>query len=217
MTPFIVSLSLISLIMATDNTTVATRFAVRDLPYAHDALAPYFSEETLRYHHDKHYAGYVAKLNELTAGTLFADETLENLVLIADGAVYNNAAQAWNHEFYFDALSPDGAHEPSGALREAVDRSFGSFGQLKERMTSVAVGLFGSGWVWLVEQAPGRLEIVSTANAGNPLREGMRPLLALDVWEHAYYIDYRNRRADSIAAFWKVVDWRVVEGRYEQK
>lgn len=202
--------------MANDSTSGA-RFTVRELPYAYDALAPQLSEETLRYHHDKHYAGYVAKLNELTLDTPFAQQPLEDIILAADGAVYNNAAQAWNHEFYFGQLAPDPQKAPTGALLDAVVRALGSVDALRERMNREAVGLFGSGWVWLAADRQGELVIVATPNAGNPLRQGLVPLLCLDVWEHAYYIDYRNRRADAVAALWDRIDWKTVGERYAKR
>ncbi len=202
--------------MATDMMKEA-RFTPKDLPYAYDALAPELSEETLHYHHDKHYVGYVNKLNELIVDTPFADQPLEDIILSADGPIYNNAAQAWNHEFYFDQLSPRPRKEPSGALLEAIDRSFGSLDELKAQMSKAAAGLFGSGWVWLAEDKSGRLAVVSEANAGNPMRHGMRPLMTIDVWEHAYYIDYRNRRPDAVEALWNRIDWKVVGDRYERR
>ena len=202
--------------MPTDTTT-QTRFTVRELPYAYDALAPHISEETMRYHHDKHYAGYVDKLNELIIDTPHATQPLEDIILSSDGPIFNNAAQVWNHEFFFDQLSPTPQQQPSGAFKEAIDRSFGSFAQMKAQMSKAAAGLFGSGWVWLVEDKTGRLAIVSEQNAGNPLRHGMKPLLGIDVWEHAYYIDYRNRRADSVGALWNCIDWKIVGERYNRK
>ena len=212
MQPLIVSF-LTFLLMANDSTSGA-RFTVRELPYAYDALAPQLSEETLRYHHDKHYAGYVAKLNELILDTPYEGQPLEDIILAADGAVYNNAAQAWNHAFYFEQLSPDPQRVPTGALADAVVRTFGSVDALRERMNREAVGLFGSGWVWLAADRQGGLVIVSGPNAGNPLRQGLVPLLCIDVWEHAYYIDYRNRRADAVKALWERIDWRTVGERY---
>lgn len=202
--------------MANDSTS-GTRFTVRELPYAYDALAPQLSEETLRYHHDKHYAGYVAKLNELILDTPYEGQPLEDIILAADGAVYNNAAQAWNHAFYFEQLSPDPQRVPTGALADAVVRTFGSVDALRERMNREAVGLFGSGWVWLAADRQGGLVIVSGPNAGNPLRQGLVPLLCIDVWEHAYYIDYRNRRADAVAALWDRIDWKTVGERYAKR
>ncbi len=198
----------------TTDTMKQTRFTVRELPYAYDALAPHLSEETLRYHHDKHYAGYVAKVNELVLDTPFADMPLEDIVRGADGALFNNAAQAWNHEFYFAQLSPAPQREPDGLLREAIEDTFGSCERLKEKMCSAGTGLFGSGWAWLVEDKTGSLAVVCKSNADNPICEGMNPLLTLDVWEHAYYIDYRNRRADALEALWKCIDWEVVCERY---
>ena len=202
--------------MANDSTSGA-RFTMRELPYAYDALAPQLSEETLRYHHDKHYAGYVAKLNELILDTPYEGQPLEDIILAADGAVYNNAAQAWNHAFYFEQLSPDPQRMPTGALADAVVRTFGSVDALRERMNREAVGLFGSGWVWLAADRQGGLVIVSGPNAGNPLRQGLVPLLCIDVWEHAYYIDYRNRRADAVAALWDRIDWKTVGERYAKR
>lgn len=193
------------------------RFEARELPYAYDALAPYISEETLRFHHDKHYLGYVAKLNELVLDTPFARQPLEDVVLAADGPLFNNAAQAWNHAFLFDTLSSAPQKAPDGALAKAINRSFGSFDRCREELTRAAVGLFGSGWVWLVADEAGNLAVRSEQNAGTPLRQHLRPLLCIDVWEHAYYIDYRNRRADAVAAFWNVVDWRVVGERYDRR
>ncbi len=186
------------------------------LPYAYDALAPAISEETLRFHHDKHYVGYVTKLNELIVDTPYAGRPLVEIVQTADGSIFNNAAQAWNHEFYFDQFSAEPQHQPTGRLAEAIDRSFGSFDALKAAIGKAATALFGSGWVWLVEDSTGKLAIISTRNAGTPIRHGMRPLLCFDVWEHAYYLDFRNRRADAVAATWEVIDWKKIEHRYKR-
>lgn len=213
---FVCFTALILSLMTTDPTT-ASRFQVKELPYAYDALAPGISEETLHYHHDKHYAGYVNKLNELIVDTPFTDMPLEDIITAADGPIYNNAAQAWNHVFYFDTLSPEAQNEPTGPLLEAIDRYFGSFDAMKAQMTKACNALFGSGWVWLAEDRTGRLSIISEQNAGNPIRYGMKPLLCIDVWEHAYYIDYRNRRADAVNAIWPLIDWKVVEQRYDEK
>lgn len=215
MQPLIVSF--LTFLLMANNSTSGARFTVRELPYAYDALAPQLSEETLRYHHDKHYAGYVAKLNELILDTPYEGQPLEDIILAADGAVYNNAAQAWNHAFYFEQLSPDPQRVPTGALADAVVRTFGSVDALRERMNREAVGLFGSGWVWLAADRQGGLVIVSGPNAGNPLRQGLVPLLCIDVWEHAYYIDYRNRRADAVAALWDRIDWKTVGERYAKR
>ena len=209
--------SLFLFLTMTTDTTTNSRFTVRELPYAYDALAPHISEETMRYHHDKHYAGYVNKLNELIIDTPYTSQPLEDIILSSDGAIFNNAAQVWNHEFFFDQLSPTPQQQPTGVFKEAIDRSFGSFAQMKAQMAKAATGLFGSGWVWLVEDKTGRLAIVSEQNAGNPLRHGLKPLLAIDVWEHAYYIDHRNLRADSITALWNCTDWKIVGERYHRK
>ncbi len=196
-------------------TTLATlALAVVELPYAYDALEPYISAETLHFHHDKHYAGYVAKLAELTEGTRYAAMPLEEIVLGSDGAIFNNAAQAWNHVFFFEQLSPKAKHHPSGMLRRAIDEEFGSLDDLKRRMTTAATSLFGSGWVWLAADRDGRLYIISKQNAGTPLTDGLTPLLAIDVWEHAYYLDYRNARKDAVEDLWHVIDWAKVDERY---
>lgn len=189
-------------------------FTLPDLPYAKDALAPYVSAETLEYHHDRHHAAYVAKLNELTAGTESEEAGLEEIVAQASGPVFNQAAQTWNHTFYFRCMKPGGGGEPSGALADAVARSFGSFESFKKGFIAAAVGVFGSGWCWLVGGSSGGLEVVQTSNAGNPLTEGKTPLLVCDVWEHAYYIDYRNLRPKYVEAFFQVVDWDFVASNY---
>ena len=203
--------------MMTTDSLSGSRFAVKELPYAYEALAPHVSAETMHYHHDRHYAGYVGKLNELVIDTPFADQPLEDIVQSADGALYNNAAQAWNHELFFEQLSPQPQREPSPELRAAIDRDFGSLDALRTRMNQAAAGLFGSGWVWLATDSDGQLSILAEPNAGNPLRHGLIPLLGLDVWEHAYYIDYRNRRADAVAALWNVIDWACVSDRYARR
>lgn len=196
-------------------TTLATvTLTIVELPYAYDALEPYISAETLHFHHDKHYAGYVTKLAELVEGTHYATMPLEEIVLSSDGAIFNNAAQAWNHVFFFEQLSPRAKHHPTGALRRAIEDTFGSFDNLKQRMTTAATTLFGSGWVWLAADKDGRLYIISKPNAGTPLSDGLTPLLAIDVWEHAYYIDYRNARKDAVENLWSVIDWNKVDERY---
>ena len=198
--------------MATDIAAQA-RFTPKELPYAYDALAPQVSEETLRFHHDKHYVGYVNKLNELILDTPYAQQPLEDIVVSADGAIFNNAAQMWNHEFFFDQLSPDGEARPTGALLKAIDADFGSFEQFKAQMEKAAVGLFGSGWAWLSVDKDGKLHITKEPNGSNPVRAGLKPLLGFDVWEHAYYLDYQNRRADHVNKLWEIIDWDVVEKR----
>ena len=177
------------------------------LPYAKDALAPHISAETLEYHYGKHHATYVANLNKLIAGTEFAELPLEDIVKRASGGIFNNAAQVWNHSFYWNCLSPKGGGEPAGALADALQKSFGSFATFKEKLTNAAVTQFGSGWAWLVKNPDGSLAIEQTSNAGTPLKDGKQALLTVDVWEHAYYIDYRNARAAYVEAFWKVVNW----------
>ena len=194
-----------------------TPFFLTPLPYAKQALEPHISAETLHYHHGKHAAAYVDKLNALIVGTPFAKtSSLEDIVLQSDGAIFNNAAQAWNHAFYFEQFAPKPKHKPEGELAKAIDKAFGSVEQLKEQMERDAIALFGSGWVWLAADKHGELAIVSKPNAGNPLTEGLYPLIAIDVWEHAYYIDHRNARAAGVKALWKVLCWGKIEERYAQ-
>jgi len=181
-----------------------------ELPYAKDALAPNISAETLEYHYGKHHKTYVDNLNKLIPGTEFENMNLEEIVKKASGGIFNNAAQIWNHTFYWNCLSPKGGGEPSGAIANTIIENFWSFEQFKEKFTNAAVTLFGSGWTWLVKNQDGSLAIEATSNAGNPLKDGKKPLLTCDVWEHAYYIDYRNVRAKYIEAFWKLVDWEFV-------
>ena len=203
------------LIMSTTATKAETRkFTLTPLPYAYNALEPEISEETLRFHHDKHHAGYVTKLNSLIAGTPYEKMSLEEIIAKSDGAIFNNAAQVWNHDFYFAELSPTPNSKPEGALLDAIVSEYGSVENLKREMNEAATNLFGSGWVWLVENKDGKLAIMSGKNADTPLRYGMRPLLTIDVWEHAYYIDYRNARADAVKAIWNKIDWRKIEERY---
>ena len=178
-----------------------------ELPYAKNALAPHISAETLEFHYGKHHATYVANLNKLIAGTEFAELSLEGIVKKASGGIFNNAAQVWNHSFYWNCLSPKGGGEPSGALADAIAKSFGSFAAFKEKLTNAAITQFGSGWAWLVKNADGSVAIEQTSNAGTPLKAGKHPLLTVDVWEHAYYIDYRNARPAYLEAFWKLVNW----------
>lgn len=202
--------------MTTPTETPAATFTLIELPYEMSALAPNVSEETLRYHHGKHLQTYVNNVNNLIADTRFATMTLEDIVRQADGPLYNNAAQVLNHNLYFLALAPAAVakHAPEGPLAAAIKRDFGSFDAMKVQLAKAATSLFGSGWVWLAENRNGNLVILSESNAGNPLRHGLTPLLGIDVWEHAYYIDYRNDRARSIDQLWDVIDWQVVEDRY---
>ena len=184
-----------------------------DLPYAKDALEPHISAETLEFHHDKHHATYVTNLNKLIDGTEFADKSLEDIVKTAPaGGVFNNAAQVWNHSFYWNCMSPNGGGEPTGALSDAINAAFGSFADFKEKFSASGAGNFGSGWTWLVKKSDGSVDIMNTSNAGCPLTEGVTPLLTMDVWEHAYYIDYRNARPKYIEAFWNLVNWDFVAG-----
>jgi Fe-Mn family superoxide dismutase len=180
------------------------------LPYAIDALAPHISKETLEYHHGKHHKTYVDNLNKLIPGTEFENLSLEDIVRKSSGGVFNNAAQIWNHTFYWNCLAPNAGGKPTGALAAAIDQAFGSFDAFKEKFSQTAIGTFGSGWGWLVKNATGGLEVVSTSNAGCPLTAGQTPLLTCDVWEHAYYIDYRNLRAKYVETFWNLVNWDFV-------
>lgn len=186
-------------------------FELPALPYAHDALAPHISEETINYHYGKHHNAYVVNLNKLVTGTEMADMTLEQIIRTSEGGIFNNAAQVWNHTFYWNCLSPNGGGEPKGSLADAINAAFGSFADFKEKLTASALGNFGSGWTWLVKNAAGDLEIVNTSGAETPLTEaGVTPLLTVDVWEHAYYVDYRNARPEYLNHFWELVNWDFV-------
>ena len=184
------------------------------LPYDQNDLEPHISAETLEYHYGKHHASYVTKLNAAIEGTAFADMALEDIVEKSSGGMFNNAAQIWNHTFYWNSLKPNGGGEPTGAIEEAINQSFGSFAEFKEMFTNKAGGNFGSGWTWLVKNKNGSLEIVNTSNADTPLTQDNTPLLTLDVWEHAYYIDYRNARPKYIDAFWNLVNWDFANSNY---
>lgn len=185
-----------------------------DLPYANDALEPAISRRTIEFHYGKHEKAYIDNLNALIEGTEFEDLPLEEIIRDSNGALFNNASQAWNHIFYFFSFSPDGGGEPDGDLRAAIDRDFGSFEQFKKEFVDAGVKLFGSGWVWLSRDREGKLFITQEPNAGSPLTKGLTPILTFDVWEHAYYLDYQNRRKDSLEALWAIVDWPIVQGRY---
>ena len=191
-----------------------TKHELPALPFAIDALEPHISAETLQFHHGKHHATYVDKLNGLIPGTAFESATLEEIIQRSSGGIFNNAAQVWNHSFYWNCLSPNGGGAPAAALAEAINRDFGSFDAFKEKFAAAAVGNFGSGWTWLVKNKGGHLEIVNTDDADNPMTQAYLPLLTCDVWEHAYYIDYRNRRPDYIAAFWQLLNWDFVASNY---
>lgn len=194
-----------------------SKFSLAPLPYDLAALEPHISEQTLHYHHDKHLAGYVNKLNELIANSRFEGMPLEQIICQSNGAIFNNAAQVWNHEFYFAQLSPTPKKKPEGMLSAAIEACYGGVEALKEKMTSDALSLFGSGWVWLAADDKGELYVVSKSNAATPLTEGLTPLLSIDVWEHAYYIDYRNARADGVRSLWEVLDWKIVSERYDNR
>ena len=188
------------------------KHSMPQLPYTMEALAPHMSQETLEYHYGKHLQTYVDNLNKLITGTPFEDLPLEDIIRKADGGIFNNAAQTWNHTFFFETLTPQQTVLPDKLIRKLTE-NFGSLEAFKQEFTQKATTLFGSGWVWLIEDTQGKLSILAEPNAGNPLVKGMKPVLVLDVWEHAYYIDYRNRRAAFIEAFWNLVDWEKVASR----
>lgn len=187
-------------------------FELPTLPYAENALEPHISAETLQYHHGKHHAAYVNNLNNLIKGTEFEGKSLEDIILNSDGGIFNNAAQTWNHTFYFNGFSPNGGGEPTGELADKIKAAFGSFDAFVEKFTQTAMTTFGSGWAWLVQNKDGDLEIVNSFNAGNPMTEGYHPLLTCDVWEHAYYVDARNDRGAYLKNFWNIVNWDFVAG-----
>ena len=198
--------SIISLIMT---------YNMPNLPYSKDALSPVISQETIDYHYGKHLQTYVNNLNSLVPGTPFEGKTLEEIVSVApDGAIFNNAGQVLNHTLYFLQFTPNPQqYGPSGELAKAIQRDFGNFENFKDEMMKAASSIFGSGWAWLAINKEGKLVIVKEANGSNPLRQGMKPLLGFDVWEHAYYLDYQNRRTEHLSNLWKIIDWKVVENR----
>ena len=188
-------------------------FTLMDLPYPKNGLEPYISAETIEYHYGKHHQTYVNNLNNLVTETQFEDMSLEDIVKNADGGIFNNAAQNWNHNFYWDSMKPKtkgDSGEPTGELLDAINRNFGSFAQFKDEFIKVAATTFGSGWAWLVKTADGSLLIMNTSNGDNPMTQGKQPLLTCDVWEHAYYIDYRNARPKYLDVFWNLVNWDFV-------
>jgi Fe-Mn family superoxide dismutase len=189
-------------------------FELPKLPYKTDALVPFISAETLEFHYGKHHQAYVNNLNGLVPGTEYENSDLESIIKKAEGPVFNNAAQVWNHTFYFESFSKTGKKLPFGPLADEINRSFGSFESFRELFTKSAATLFGSGWAWLAKKDDGTLQILQESNAGNPLRKGLKPLLTCDMWEHAYYIDYRNRRPDYIKSFWEIIDWDIISMRY---
>ncbi|WP_395342228.1 Fe-Mn family superoxide dismutase [Ningiella sp. W23] len=190
-------------------------FELPALPYEKNALEPHISAETLDFHYGKHHATYVTKLNGLIEGTDYADKSLEEIVKSSDGGVFNNAAQIWNHTFYWHSLSPNGGGEPSGALADAINAKWGSFADFKTAFNDKAVNNFGSSWTWLVKTADGSLDIVNTSNAGTPITDdGVTPLLTVDLWEHAYYIDYRNVRPNYLEGFWALANWEFASSNF---
>lgn len=189
-------------------------FELPKLPYELDALAPNISKETLEYHYGKHHAAYVNNLNKLIEGTAFAGQSLEDIVKKSDGGIFNNAAQALNHQLYWNIMSPSGSGKPSGDLAAAIDRDFGSFDAFKTKYTQAANTHFGSGWAWLAKNQGGKLEVLTTVNAGNPIRDGYKPILNCDVWEHSYYIDYRNARPTYVEKYFELINWNYVAKQF---
>ncbi|GHT68884.1 superoxide dismutase [Fe] [Bacteroidia bacterium] len=201
------------LVMSIKNADAIT-FELPALPYAANALEPVISEKTIQLHHGKHLRVYVTNLNHLIAGTKFETLSLEEIIKQSDGAIFNNAAQLWNHTLYFALLSPHGGGEPKGKLADAIQSTWGSFENFKKDFNALAVAQFGSGWAWLVKDASGKLSILKTSNADNPLTKGLTTILAVDVWEHAYYLDYQNRRPDYLTELWKIINWDEASKRY---
>lgn len=189
-------------------------FTLIELPYATDALEPVISKQTVELHHGKHLQGYVNNLNKLKAGTAFDKMPLEEIVAKSDGALFNNAGQTLNHNLYFLQFSPNGKRTPDGKLADAINAKWGSFDNFKKEFVKAGTGVFGSGWVWLARDNNGQLVITQEANAGNPITKGFTPLMGIDVWEHAYYLDYQNRRADHLDKVWDIIDWEVVGKRF---
>lgn len=184
------------------------------LPYATDALEPVIGKTTVELHYGKHYQAYIDNLNRLVVGTKFENADLETIVKESDGAIFNNAGQALNHELYFTSFKGNGGGVPSGKLGEAIEAQFGSFDKFKEEFNAAGAAVFGSGWVWLAKDGSGKLSIEKESNAGNPLAKGLTPILGFDVWEHAYYLDYQNRRAEHLKEIWNIIDWKAVGDRY---
>jgi Fe-Mn family superoxide dismutase len=209
---------ILSLFIFCNNETIKSqnvmKFELIQLPYSTNGLEPVISKQTIEYHHGKHLQGYVNNLNNLIQGTKFETADLETIVKESDGAIFNNAGQILNHNLYFLQFSPAGGGKPSGQLAKAIDTVYGSFENFQKEFETSGAGLFGSGWVWLAADNNGNLSIIRESNAGNPVTKGLKPLLTFDVWEHAYYIDFQNRRADHLSNLWKIVDWKIVESRY---
>ncbi len=191
-------------------------FTLPDLPYSKDALEPKISKQTLEFHYGKHHQTYVNKLNGLIEGTEYENMGIEDIVKKSEGGIFNNAAQAWNHQFYWESLSPNGGGIPSGNIADAINQQWGSFDNFKDEFSKKAATLFGSGWAWLVKSKDGKLDIIQGQNAENPMTEGHTPLLTCDVWEHAYYLDVQNKRPDYIENFFDLINWDKIEERYNQ-
>ena len=189
-------------------------FQLPELPFERDALEPHISKETLDYHYGKHHHTYVVKLNGLVEGTEQENKSLEEIIRTSEGGIFNNAAQVWNHTFYWQCLSPNGGGKPTGELADAIDQTFGSFDEFVTKFSDMAVNNFGSSWTWLVKNSDGSLEIVNTSNAGTPMTNGQKALLTCDLWEHAYYIDYRNVRPDYLKAFWALANWEFAADNF---
>ena len=202
-------------VLLTPIISIIMTYTMPKLPYAHNALEPVISQETIDYHYGKHLQTYVNNLNALVPGTPFEGKTVEEIVATApEGAIFNNAGQVLNHTLYFQQFAQEPSYnEPTGKLADAICRDFGNFENFQSEMNAAATGLFGSGWAWLAMDKDGKLHILKEANGSNPLRQGMKPLLGFDVWEHAYYLDYQNRRADHVSKLWKIIDWKTVENR----
>lgn len=190
------------------------KFTQPKLPYPQDSLLPVISPLTIEYHYGKHEKTYIDTLNTLIEGTEYYGLPLEEIITKSSGKLFNNASQAWNHIFYFFQFSPEGKHEPSGPLRDKIEEQFGSLDEFKKKFEEAGATLFGSGWVWLSSDKEGKLFITQGPNASNPMTEGLQPVITFDVWEHAYYLDYQNRRADYLHKLWDIVDWNVIESRY---
>ena len=191
------------------------KFELPKLPYAHNALEPVISEKTIEFHYGKHFQTYINNLNKLIEGTKFENADLDTIVKESDGGVFNNAAQTWNHDFYFRTLTPNKGTKPSEKLMKAIEKEWTSFDNFKKEFETAGAGLFGSGWAWLVSDNNGKLSIAKESNAGNPITKGLTPLMTMDVWEHAYYLDYQNRRPDHLSALWSIINWDEVSKRYK--
>jgi Fe-Mn family superoxide dismutase len=188
-------------------------FELPKLPYSLDALEPFISKNTLEFHYGKHHQAYVTNLNNLIPGTAFENATLEDIIRKSTAGIFNNGAQIWNHTFYWFSFKQNGGSEPGGKLAADILKSFGSFAEFKDKFSKASATLFGAGWAWLVQKGDGGLDIIQESNAGNPIKNDLNPLLTCDVWEHAYYLDYQNKRPDYIAAFWNIIDWGAVAKR----